>query len=252
MTRTESASSLTEHHKAPAFFGSQAVDLAAIAVLWTLSVVLVNPVGNFPLNDDWAMGATVKHLVEEGTYRPSGWTGMPLITQTLWGALFCIPRGFSFTTLRFSTLVLSLAGMVAMYCLVRQLGRSRPWAMLCATTLGWNPIFFALSNTFMTDVPFTTLVIFASFFYVRYLQREADWDLFFGTLFVLAAILCRQLGLCVPLGFGAALLLKHRFQLRWLFRAATPTVISIIILVTFRYLVDGDRQTSHALQRKVQ
>ena len=235
MTRTESASSPTEHHKTPAFFGSQAVDLIVIAVLWALSVVLVNPVGNFPLNDDWAMGTTVKHLVEEGTYRPSGWTGMPLITQTLWGALFCIPRGFSFTTLRFSTLVLSLAGMAAMYCLVRQLGRSRPWAVLCAATLGWNPIFLALSNTFMTDVPFTTLVIFASFFYVRYLQREADLDLFFGTLFVLAAILCRQLGLCVPLGFGAALLLKHRFQPRWHFRAVAPTVVSIIILAAFRY-----------------
>src|SRR6266850_6812147 len=91
------------------------VDFVAIAFLWSVAVVIVNPIGNFPLNDDWAMATTVKRLVEDGIYRPSGWTGMPLITQTLWGALFCIPFGFSFTALRFSTLAISLTGVFGTY-----------------------------------------------------------------------------------------------------------------------------------------
>lgn len=232
----ESATNPAQHPKATFLFGKQmAIDLFAIAILWALSAVLVNPIGDFPLNDDWAMGKTVKTLVEQGNYHPSGWTGMPLITQTLWGALFCLPKGFSFTALRFSTLVLSFIGAAAFYALVRQLGKSRLFAALCAATLAWNPIYFALSNSFMTDVPFTTLLIFASFFYARYFEREADRDLLLATAFALAAVLCRQLGLCIPLGFGAALLLKYRFNRRCLFRALAPTLLSIIVLVAFQY-----------------
>src|ERR1043166_7876895 len=86
------------------------VDLLALALLWGVGVLIGNPLGNFPLNDDWAMGQTVKRLVEGGGYHPTGWTEMSLITHVLWGALFCIPHGFSFDALRCSTLALSLAG----------------------------------------------------------------------------------------------------------------------------------------------
>src|SRR6266481_12743 len=133
MTKSENSSRPAELHIATTFPRTGiAVDLGVIAAFWTLSVFLVNPIGNFPLNDDWAMGKTVNHLLEAGTYRPSGWTGMPLITQILWGALFCIPNGFSFTALRFSTLTLSLAGIAATYYLVRQSGKPRFLAVICA------------------------------------------------------------------------------------------------------------------------
>ena len=46
----------------------------------------------------------VQNLVEKGDWRPTGFTAMPLITQSLWGAIFCPPPGFSFNALRFSTL----------------------------------------------------------------------------------------------------------------------------------------------------
>ena len=46
-----------------------------------------------------------------------------------------------------------------MYFLLRRLGASRGLAVLGALLLGFNPIYFALSFTFMTDVPFTALVV---------------------------------------------------------------------------------------------
>ena len=67
------------------------IDLLAIAAVWCVSVIITNPLGDFPLNDDWSYGLTVKHLIETGNFRPCGWTAMPLITQVLWGALFCLP-----------------------------------------------------------------------------------------------------------------------------------------------------------------
>jgi len=135
------------------------LDLAVITFLWVSAVAMVNPVGDFPLGDDWSYGLAVKHLVENGRYQPTGWTMMTLITQTLWGTLFSLPFGFSFTALRFSTLSLSLAGILGTYLLGRQLGGRRFPATAIALTLVFNAIYFALSHTFMTDVHFLALTV---------------------------------------------------------------------------------------------
>ena len=47
------------------------VDILILGAIWIATVLLVWPVGNFPLNDDWAFAKTVKHLLETGTYSPS-------------------------------------------------------------------------------------------------------------------------------------------------------------------------------------
>ena len=212
-----------------------AVDLTAIALLWSVAVIVVNPIGDFPLNDDWSYGMTVKRLVEGAGYHPTGWTFMTLITQVLWGALFCLARGFSFTALRFSTLVLSLIGLLALYILVRQVQRPRLLAVTCVLTLAFNPIYFALSNTFMTDVPFTTLTILTALFFVRHLQNGSDADLWLGAALAVAATLCRQLGLCLPITLAATLWLKHGCQKRWIWRAVLPLLVSVVALAAFQH-----------------
>ena len=158
---------------------------------------------------------------------------MTLLSHTLWGALFCIPHGFSFTALRFSTLLLSLTGALAMYGLIRQLQRPRLLAVVCALTLVFNPIYFALSNTFMTDVPFTALAILSALFFVRHLQRGSDADLLVGTIFAVIATLSRQMALCLPFAFGVTLWLKHGFQGRSIIRAIFPLIVCMVILAAF-------------------
>ena len=209
------------------------LDVVIIALLWTLAVIIVQPVGEFPLNDDWSWGMTVKRLVEGLGYQPGRWREMTLLSHTLWGALFCIPHGFSFTALRFSTLLLSLTGALAMYGLIRQLQRPRLLAVVCALTLVFNPIYFALSNTFMTDVPFTALAILSALFFVRHLQRGSDADLLVGTIFAVIATLSRQMALCLPFAFGVTLWLKHGFQGRSIIRAIFPLIVCMVFLAAF-------------------
>lgn len=211
-----------------------ALDVAVIVLLWAIGVLIVGPHGDFPLNDDWSYGTAVKHLVQEGVYAPTGWTAVPLVTQVLWGSLFCVPTGFSFTALRLSTLVLSIVGVLATYSMVRELGGRRGLAVACALTLGLNPIYFALSHTFMTDVPFTTLVVLSSLFFARSLLKDSDRDLAVGACFAVAATLLRQIGVFVPLAFAVALILKHGFGARWVSRAAAPPVASFGVLITFQ------------------
>ena len=209
------------------------IDLSVITFLWILAVAMVNPVGDFPLNDDWSFGLAVKHLVENGGYQPTGWTAMTLITQTLWGALFSAIFGFSFTALRFSTLSMSLFGILGAYLLGRQLGGGRFPSTAVALTLAFNPIYFALSHTFMTDVHFLALTIAALSLLIRYLQTESIACLLLGTIMSTAAILCRQVGLFVPIAFSLSLVLRTGISRRWLFLENLPLLTGICALVAF-------------------
>jgi hypothetical protein len=222
--------------KSPALVSrGTAIDLFALTALWLLAVLIVNPRGDFPLNDDWAMSRSVKHLVEQGVYQPTGWLAMTLIMHVFWGALFCLPHGFSLMAVRISTLVLSLVGVLGLYALIRQLDRPRWLGMICALTLCFNPIYFSLSNTFMTDVPFTVWEILACLFFVRYLQRQKDFDLCIATALAIAALLIRQLGLAIPMAFGVAFLFKNRFQKNSWFRASLPAILTAGTLIAFNH-----------------
>lgn len=212
-----------------------AIDFSALTVLWLLAVLIVNPRGDFPLNDDWAMSRSVKQLVEQGVYQPTGWLAMTLIMHVFWGALFCLPHGFSFMAVRISTLVLSLVGVLGLYILIRQLDRPRWLAMICALTLCFNPIYFSLSNTFMTDVPFTVWEILACLFFVRYLQREKNFDLCLATALAIAALLTRQLGLAIPMAFGVAFLFKNGFRKHSWIRAVLPAILTAGTLIAFNH-----------------
>jgi hypothetical protein len=115
---------------------------AGIALLvgaWLALVLLANPTGSFPLNDDWSFSKAVENLVDHGRLAFTGWTSMTLVAQVLWGAAFCLPFGFSFLALRLSTVVLGAIGIVAAYALLRELGTARRIGLLGAAVIGLNP-----------------------------------------------------------------------------------------------------------------
>jgi Dolichyl-phosphate-mannose-protein mannosyltransferase len=212
-----------------------AQDLVLIASLWLLIVLLVNPIGNFPLVDDWSFGRTVKHLLETGQYDSLGWGYMTLVTNILWGALFCLPTGFSFTALRMSTLVASLICLIGAYVLIRDLQQPRWLALLVVFLLGLNPVYLAMSHSFMTDVPFTALSIWTSIFFIRSLRTDSDIEALTATVLAIAATLSRQLALCIPVAFALATLLKSRITMRTLLRALTPLLVCLAAyLIVYR------------------
>jgi Dolichyl-phosphate-mannose-protein mannosyltransferase len=212
----------------------QLADIAILAVIYIVSIGVVNPLGDFPLNDDWSFARAVKGLIEQGDWRPTGWTSMPLITQALWGAIFCIPAGFSFDALRFSTLTLAIAGILGVYILFITNYAGRLLAVTAALTLAFNPIYHELSFTFMTDVPFTALAILCSIFFVRCIRQFDYLDALIASALALAATLCRQLGLFLPLAFAVALLMQRSFSMKWLARAILPLMVCVTALILFQ------------------
>ncbi|MFA7159251.1 MAG: glycosyltransferase family 39 protein [Kiritimatiellia bacterium] len=215
-----------------------AIDILSIAFLWCASLIVTNPIGDFPLNDDWVYGLAVKHMLANGDFSP-GCTTATLVTNVLVGSLFSIPTGFSFIALRVSTLTLSLLGISATYLLMRELRQPRWLAALASITLAFTPIYYALSHTFMTDVPYTALTIMAAVFFVRNLRTGSAFAFFFGTILAVAATLSRQLAISVPLAFAVAFILKNGIAKRNILRAAISPVLCIGTLLVFQQWLEA-------------
>ena len=209
-------------------------DLAALGLLWLMMVCVIDPVGNFPLNDDWSYGRAVQTLVEHRQLQLTGFTAMPLVAQVLWGALFSLPAGFSFTALRLSTLVLGLVGLLVTYGLVREVRASRGLAVLAGLSLAFNPLYCLLSFTFMTDVPFFTFSMLGILFLVRGRMRRRRAELAVGFLFTGVALLIRQPAILIPAAFGISYLLIRGLTRSSVTRAAAPTLVAAGVLVGYR------------------
>lgn len=179
----------------------QARTILFISLGWLLIYILIDPIRDFPLNDDWSYSLTVKYLVEDGKYILNDWLAGPMATQMLWGALFCIPFGFSFSALTISTLVLGLAGIIFTYLLIRMISGSEFFAILSAAIIMTNPLYVNLSATFMTDIPFYAFSVISLYYYFHF-QKYRDYkSLYIGIVFALLATFIRQYGLIIPMAF---------------------------------------------------
>lgn len=219
-----------------------AVSVRLIPVaIWIVCVAAVDPFGNFPLNDDWSYAIAVQRLLETGQFHPTDWTSTTLLTHVLWGALFSLPFGVSFVTLRFATIVAGALGLWLFGALLRALDCDRRITLLASVTLAFNPVFFALSNTFMTDVGFTTLTIWSVLLFVRYLHGQRTGYLIAALVVALAATMLRQLALFLPMAMVVALLLERPRAARplWLAVAGVGACAAAIVLLELWFRTHG-------------
>ncbi len=209
----------------------------ALTIAWLAAVFVVRPAGDFPLNDDWSYAHAVLSLVQDHAWKLTDFTSMPLATQLLWGALFCVPRGFSFEALRASTLVLGWIGGLGAYQLVRDAGSSRPLAVVAASTLLLCPVYFGLAFSFMTDVPFAALAIWSAVFTVRYAHTHHLRDLIVAIALVTAATLVRQLGAVLAVSAAVGLLVAAPRRMRSTGAAVTMAVLPMAALLAYNALL---------------
>lgn len=165
------------------------------------------PFQDTPFIDDWAYAWSVEHLVAGDGLRILDWSSHPNFAQVLWGALFCLPLGFSFVVLRLSTWVAALLALCGFHLLLQELGVPRRESLLGVALLGLNPVFFILSATFMTDVPFVAASLWATFALLAALRRRSDrWLVAFAVLASLASAV-RVVGVVAPIAAVLTLLL---------------------------------------------
>jgi dolichyl-phosphate-mannose-protein mannosyltransferase len=183
-----------------------------------------------PLHDDWTYAWSVEHFLKTGELQVLDWSVHYPFAQILWGALFCLPFGFSFSALRVSTVVLAWLGSLALYGTLRELGRARTESLIASLVLIVNPVFYLLSFSFMTDVPFVSVSNIAFFFIVRGFSRRSTLALWIGCAFGVAGFFVRQLAVAIP---GAVLLyVMFEPSLRSRQYLLPPLVTSLLICLT--------------------
>lgn len=201
-----------------------------LILLWLIMIFIVNPEGNFPLNDDWCYAYSVKHLVQEGRWVFSRWHSMTLTAQVVWGAIFSKIFGFSFNVLRFSTLILGLVGVLTTYAILWEIGAGFTVSLLGALVVMTNPLYFVSSFTFMTEVPFYGCFVLGVFFFIQSLKTDKIFPVVLATIFSILAVLIRQVGLFIPIGYAAACLFRKKWTPANLLRAFGPTLLVTVCL----------------------
>ncbi len=202
--------------------------------IWILLISIVNPMGDFPINDDWAYGHNAKVLTIDGKVYFSFWPAMTLFAQTLWATLFCKIFGFSFTVLRFATLILAFGTSLAFFALLKRHVKKHSIAFMMTLILMCNPLFVTQSFTFMTEIYYLFFGCMALLFYSNYFKNEKLFHLIIALLFSIITIWVRQTGLIIPLGFAIAYLLKKKLNWRSLIVVVLPPLIGILSLFIYK------------------
>lgn len=207
--------------------------LLILTAVFVGSIAFVGVSGDFPLNDDWSFAITTRRLAAAHTWAPVGWASMTLVTNALWALPICLASSCGFVDLRLATMLAALLLFSATYFLAG-LNNKRAYIPLAAALLvAFNPIAYALSFTFMTDILFTALIAISAFLFIVSLERDSVGLALLGAFVALAATMSRQLGLCIPLAYMVARLLQEGDWRRKSIMALAPLILCAGAFVLF-------------------
>jgi 4-amino-4-deoxy-L-arabinose transferase-like glycosyltransferase len=176
---------------------------ALTAALFLVSVLLIHPVLEAGVIDDWSFVYLARGLAIDGHLVYNGWGEPTMIPQALWGALFFKLFGFSFLVARISTVVLCLLLVPVLYALGREVGLKPAFANFAVLLLVLCPVFVPEAVSFMTDVPsffFTAACLYAALRAAKASDmRTCAWWGVGATVFGILAGATRQLCWAAPL-----------------------------------------------------
>ncbi len=192
----------------------RALPYLAIIAVYVFSVLLVDPRGEFPLNDDWSYTRSAFFLGTQNRLHVDEWSAMSLIGQAMYGGVLVKIFNPGFLLLRLSTLVLSCGTALLIWTLLRRFGLQPGLAWIAVLTWIFGPIQFCLAFTFMTEIPFLFFVTLGLFLYVLYLRSGSPWLLATWSAVLGYGFLIRQTALLFAASLILALLLERNRSFR--------------------------------------
>lgn len=215
--------------------------LAFLLLVQAVMFLVVQPSGDFPLNDDWAYSHSVEWLLSEGRIRLSDWIAPNLLPQTLLGGSVASIAGFSFETLRHLTQVLALLTSIAIYYWFRSGRLSSTESLLASLVVISMPSWPILANSYMTDIYGLFFAIVGSTLLLQSLDKPSASRIFIATAVISVGMLQRQVMLVIPFAFLLAWFWKHTKWTPWiLFLGLIPLLVTIVTeLLYFEYLSSG-------------
>ncbi len=162
-----------------------------------LSVVAFLPIqAHAAINDDWIYTRTVEIFLETGQIQILNMSVASLLFQAAWGSIFAWAFSDSlgiFGALRLATLSMVVLSSFFLEHLLNELAISSPWRALGVAAYLFQPIGFALTFTFMTDMYLTSMLLIALSLFVSGFRRGTlNWFTLSGSIVTGLAYLVRQ------------------------------------------------------------
>jgi len=214
-----------------------AITVAVLVCLLVAAELLTEPWGNFPLNDDWIYAYSVKSLLE-GKVLITNWLINTSLIHILSGALGCSLSGFSFETLRLTVLFWSAVSLVSTWFLVRQVGATLGLRVLTVLLIAINPLFFSLSNSFMTDITGLALSTVAVLEFANFFRTKLQLHWWLALLALVLSVLTRQAMLVTGLGFAITYIAFNKRSFKNFAVAFSPLLISGVAFVMWQFFIE--------------
>jgi len=220
------------------------------SLLYLTSILFIVPFGEFAINDDWIFVRQVEAALRDN-FIMSLLVDPSFILQNLVGYAWASVFGFSFTSLRILTILLTLLLGFGVYLSSKFFKKSQSNAFVVATLLVcyFNPLVYHSSMTFMTEIYFLVCFIWSIYFYVLGFRKMSACCIFFGSFFAGCSLLVRQVGIVLFIAFFIALFLRSRQKMS--FKMLVPHLVvlcfSIGIMVLWPRHVDVSMPTAVGL-----
>jgi len=181
---------------------------AAVVVGWyVFALAILHPLTDAPVVDSWLYGSAVRRFIRTGEIRFAGFTQVMPIAQVIYGAVWSRAFGANSVSLELSVVTLAVLCGVMFHALAIKCGASR-WQALAATgLLICNPCFTFLSFSFMTEIPFLTMLVAAHLAFARAGGRREDLWLWTAAALAVIAFMIRPFGAMAIAGCAGAMLL---------------------------------------------
>lgn len=207
-----------------------------LLLLWLFAAMIINPIGEFPINDDWAYSKNVYNLSVQHKFVVDPWPAMNLFSQTIYGTLVCKIFGFSFTVLRFSILILAIISSMVLYKIILRLSnQQQELSLLITIGFCFSTLFCSMSFTFMTDIFFLSFVVFAIYQIQLYHINRRLIHYFLFILFCVIAVLNRQHGVLIPLLISGVVFYHHKISLKSFLMMSAPMVLTWLAHDKYRH-----------------
>jgi len=152
-------------YRVPAFF-------CALSVL--VCELISSPYTTMGIGDDGPYILVAKNLAATGHIHYNGWSAAMLCWQLYLGAALIKVFGFSFTTVRVSTMVVSVVSAFLLQRILVRCGISERNAVIGTLALVLSPLYLLLSVTFMSDIHGLFGIILCLYACLRALQAAND------------------------------------------------------------------------------
>ena len=156
---------LIRRYRIPALF-------CALAVL--LCELIARPYANTSICDDGPYILMARTLATTGHIAYNGWAAAMIVLQLYLGAAFIKLFGFSFTTVRMSTLLVAMLLAFALQRTLVRTGISERNATIGTLALVLSPLYLMLSVTFMSDITGLFAIVICLYGCLRALQSTND------------------------------------------------------------------------------